>query len=224
MSRRVAWLLAAVAAVAVGVIAGGAVLVALQLAGSSVAESDAAPDAGAVASGGGVKCGVERWAVKTLSDDDAARVIFTPEQTTVDDLRRLRLPVVSPTTKRLESERRTVTVAARLIDAKVEDDHDVHLVIAEPGDPTKTMIAELPDVGCSGPIDSAKREEMRQAREAFDQACGEPSKSKFVHLGANATATITGVLFVDAIHGQRGAAPNGVEIHPVLKIEISSCR
>ena len=218
------WLLAGVAALAVTVITVGAVLVVLQIVNSGETESEAAPDAGAPAIDGGVKCGVERWAVKTLSDNDAGRVNFGPEQTTVDSLRRMQLPVVSASTKRLESERRTVTVVAQLIDAKVEDDHDVHLVIAEPSDPSKTMIVELPDVGCSGPISSAKREEMRLAREAFDRACGEPPKSRFVHLGANATATITGVVFVDEIHGQRGVAPNGVEIHPVLRIEIANCR
>ena len=28
------------------------------------------------------------------------------------------------------------------------------------------------------------------------------------------TATITGVAFFDVSHGQRGVAPNGVELHP----------
>jgi hypothetical protein len=31
------------------------------------------------------------------------------------------------------------------------------------------------------------------------------------------TATITGVAFFDVIHGQCGVAPNGIELHPVVK-------
>src|SRR5581483_4092400 len=35
---------------------------------------------------------------------------------------------------------------------------------------------------------------------------------------ANVTVTVTGVVFFDFIHGQRGVAANGVELHPVLDI------
>jgi hypothetical protein len=31
------------------------------------------------------------------------------------------------------------------------------------------------------------------------------------------TATIEGVGFLDFLHGQRGVAPNGIELHPVLR-------
>ena len=30
---------------------------------------------------------------------------------------------------------------------------------------------------------------------------------------------ITGVGFFDYLHGQRGVAPNGIELHPVLGVE-----
>lgn len=30
---------------------------------------------------------------------------------------------------------------------------------------------------------------------------------------------ITGVGFFDYVHGQRGVAPNGIELHPVLDVE-----
>jgi hypothetical protein len=31
------------------------------------------------------------------------------------------------------------------------------------------------------------------------------------------TATVSGVIFFDFLHGQRGVAPNGIELHPVLR-------
>jgi hypothetical protein len=30
---------------------------------------------------------------------------------------------------------------------------------------------------------------------------------------------VTGVGFFDFLHGQRGVAPNGIELHPVLEVE-----
>jgi len=36
---------------------------------------------------------------------------------------------------------------------------------------------------------------------------------------AAALVRITGVGFFDYIHGQRGVAPNGIELHPVLDVE-----
>ena len=37
-------------------------------------------------------------------------------------------------------------------------------------------------------------------------------------------ATITGVAFFDDLHRQRGVAPNGIELHPLLSFVSSSCR
>jgi hypothetical protein len=37
------------------------------------------------------------------------------------------------------------------------------------------------------------------------------------------TATVTGVGFFDIIHGQTGVAPNGIELHPVLRVSNSNC-
>jgi hypothetical protein len=39
---------------------------------------------------------------------------------------------------------------------------------------------------------------------------------------AHATVKIVGVGFFDKIHGQRGVAPNGIELHPVLGICIGA--
>ena len=44
--------------------------------------------------------------------------------------------------------------------------------------------------------------------------CGPISSSAFTKL--KGSATITGVGYFDAIHGQIGVSPNGIEIHPVL--------
>ena len=38
-------------------------------------------------------------------------------------------------------------------------------------------------------------------------------------LEARPLVRITGVGFFDYLHGQRGVAPNGIELHPVLDVE-----
>ena len=169
----------------------------------------------------GQKCGVERWTVKTLSDAAALSVNFSPQDTSVSALRLLLAPGVGDNTPRISGvEFTTYRVTATLQKAKVEDDKDIHLVIADPSNGSATMIVELPDVSCSGAINSAKKAEMAAARSAFVAACGQPGTGSFKNLSG--TAMLTGVGFFDQIHGQTGVAPNGIELHPILSFS-GSC-
>jgi len=178
--------------------------------------------AGPPAQPAAVSCGVERWAVKTLSDPDAPRVNFQPRTTTVTALRSLRPPARLPKTRISPVEFRTYRMTALLVEAKREADRDIHLVIADPAHRGRTMIVELPDVACQGPAGSIKRSQMQSARRRLEAACGVPSRSHFKQLRGN--ATITGVAFFDDLHHQRGVAPNGIELHPLLSFASSSCR
>lgn len=77
------------------------------------------------------------------------------------------------------------------------------------------MIAEIASKRCITQTPEPLKSMMKQARDDFD--------AKFTATGsfkaANAKVRITGVGFFDKIHGQKGVAPNGIEIHPILKIE-----
>ncbi len=163
-----------------------------------------------------LKCGQERWPVKTLSDSDAALVDFTPVTSTVADLRAIPRPPSLPQDSRIApTELTTYSVTANLVEFKLEEDRDIHLVISDLGDPSQTMIVEFPDATlCAGAVDSAQAEDMRAARAALVAAFGQPSSSHFTDL--DGTGTITGVGFFDFIHGQTGVAPNGIELHPVI--------
>jgi hypothetical protein len=83
------------------------------------------------------------------------------------------------------------------------------------------MIVEFPDADCSGAALSKKRAVMRRARAALLAACGY-IPTNFVDLRGR--ATIEGVGFFDEVHQQNGVAPNGVELHPVLKFSSGDCR
>jgi hypothetical protein len=168
-------------------------------------------------------CGVERWSVKTLSDKRVNRVDFHPHNSSIGRLRKKPAPDVGSNTPRIDGvETTNFRVRAKLIEFKREEDKDIHLVIGLPSAPAKTMIVEFPDTTCPGARRSPKKTQMAKARAALVAACGEPSSSSF-HL-LQGTATVTGVGFFDILHGQTGVAPNGIELHPVLRLASLTCQ
>jgi hypothetical protein len=165
-------------------------------------------------------CGVWRWDVKTLSDSRRTDVDFTPQATTVKALRKKNAPSrLSENTPRLAGvEDQVWRIRAQLITATIEDDSDVHLVIASARE--KKMIVEFPHPSC---VDKPfKRPQMRRARREFFNACGSISSSSFTDLRGR--VRITGVGFWDEDHGQTGVAPNAIELHPVLAFSRSCSR
>ena len=83
------------------------------------------------------------------------------------------------------------------------------------------MILEFPSVRCNGAATSIKKAAMRRARRRFVAACG-PIGTSFKRL--HGLAIIKGVAFFDINHGQTGIAPNGIELHPVLRFRMrGSC-
>lgn len=169
-----------------------------------------------------LKCGVWRWPVKTLSDKAARRVHYSPRYTTVRNLRSLGPPsTLTETTPRLQPiEYEMFRLKAKLVGAVLEDDHDYHVVIRSPTARNKTMIVEFPYTRCNGARRSAKKAVMKRARHQFETACGSVGTS-WVDLRGR--VTVTGVGFWDEVHGQTGVAPNGIELHPVLRFN-GSCR
>jgi hypothetical protein len=167
----------------------------------------------------GITCGEERWPVKTLSDRDAARVNLTPVSGSVAGLRALPTPSRRPANSRVAPvELTTYSLTARVIEFKIEEDRDVHLVIGDPTDPAATMIVEFPDASdCKGAVGSVEADLMRRARGDLLAAFGQPGAAGFRPL--QGYAALSGVGFFDLLHGQRGVAPNGIELHPVLHIE-----
>ena len=170
----------------------------------------------------GVYCGTERWAVKTLSDEEADCVNFTPKHTTVSWL------VAQQRPEHLREQGRSGSIecqvwelTAQLVEFKAENDGDFHIVLADLEKPSVTMIVEFPDLSCAGVCDSPHRAEIVRARESFTQVFGLPPK-RFQRPTQPAMVTITGVGFFDFKHGQTGLAPNGVEIHPVIGFQINN--
>jgi hypothetical protein len=158
-------------------------------------------------------CGDWRWPVKTLSDHRRKEVHFSPIHRTVTRLRRRTPPSnLDATTPRITGlEFHTWTLRARPRKAKISADGDVHLVISAPKHPHRTMIVEFPKRSCvRSPF---KRKAIARARRRLVASCG-PMSGAWAHLKGR--VDVIGVGFWDAVHGQDGVAPNGIELHPVL--------
>jgi hypothetical protein len=169
--------------------------------------------------GCGVHCGTERWGVKTLSDPDSVRVNFSLLPETVDGLISQPAPPQLPADARIApAEERTYIVTAHLVGFKLEDDQDIHIVIADLDQSSETMIVEIPSTDCSEACSSAHFAEFVNARAAFVARFGEPH-TRFQRVPGNVTVTVTGVGFFDFLHHQTGVAPDGFELHPVLNIQ-----
>jgi hypothetical protein len=166
------------------------------------------------------RCGVERWSVKTGTDSGAAGVnLLNPQPANISDLIALAAPSPIPADSRFSPTEDTVFVVnATLTDYKLESgatgDSDYHLVLMD--DQGNTMVVEIPSPSCVDPS-SPFVGEITNARAEFDAQLSASSSFQT----ANIPVQVTGVGFFDFFHNQHGAAPNVIELHPVLDIQFN---
>jgi hypothetical protein len=175
----------------------------------------------------------ERWSVKTGSDPDARALTGqAPTATTIAQLTALPVPPVLPPDGRSDGAEKTVWQLTTTLQAfGGEADGDVHMVLAD--SQGNTMIAEIPNPGdITSP--SYFAEQIATARTAFDgqfqivedisqrtvpaAPAGPAATLGPVFHDVSVPVTITGLGFFDFAHGQRGVAPNAIELHPVISI------
>jgi len=173
----------------------------------------------------GVSCGVERWHIKTLDDAFTNTINWTPTSISVSSLVAAPVPsgfsASNDTTRYAPYETHTYTVRAILVGWKSESDHDFHIVIADPNNTAKTMIIEPPDPGCSDACASNFGNYYTAVRNKLTNCFG-AVPSSFTNFPSGVVVDVTGVAFFDALHGQTGVAPNGIELHPLLNINFVS--
>ena len=159
------------------------------------------------------RCGVERWSIKTGTDSDATSVdLDNPQASSVSELVAIDPPVPIPPYRFAPTEDTVFVVNATLTAYKLEaGDSDYHLVLED--DAGNTMIGEIPFPDCVGD-GSPFTLLIANARAEFDAVL--TATTSFTNV--NIPVQIAGVGFFDFAHGQRGAAPNYIELHPVLDI------
>lgn len=157
------------------------------------------------------KCGVLRWPVKIWADDDSAMVDTVPVPTTVAELVRVPRPQTTfPQRSRVPGvELQTFLVRARFVSAHTQDDDsDIHVIVRDVDVPEAMLVTEIPHPGCTA--------DERLAR-VYDDA-----RRALRTVPRDAIIEVVGLGFFDTLHGQRGMAPNGLEIHPVLGLTVVS--
>jgi hypothetical protein len=167
--------------------------------------------------GEAIQCGgVERWSVKVLTDNAVNTINFTPINATVSYMVNIVTPTPSSTMPRYAGvEDKTYNVTCSITLKKVETDNDYHLVLS---DGTHTMIGEIPDPTCSAAASSTYVNDYIAARNFIDAHIASGNVSNI----SLPPVVVYGVAFVDPPHGQTGAAPNNLEIHPILNIKFAN--
>jgi hypothetical protein len=163
-------------------------------------------------------CGVERWPVKTLADADAGRINFVPVSSTIAILSGLPAHCGGgPDASRAYGEELQVyEVIGRITLVRAEDDRDYHIALADPNQPTSTMVTEVADPGCFGATGTLFAQQLLQdARVSFDAFRAGRSLTGL----AGEMVRVRGVGFYDFNHGQTGRSRSCIELHPVLAIE-----
>jgi hypothetical protein len=165
--------------------------------------------------------GVYRWDYKILIDPLGANTVYkkTAVSRSVHSLVSLARPANAQLgNHRSLPEQQKIKTTAFIVGLGQEDDGDYHLILTSL-DSQDSLIAEIPDPTCKKIKGfPGLKQDYTEARKFIDENI-EDAPGAIHYLEEGVKVRITGVVFFDkAAHGN-GHAPNGVEIHPVLKIE-----
>jgi len=174
--------------------------------------------AGAYCTSANAQCGgVERWAVKTLTDgarlDTVVRASSIADESALDRPEDAWLHLT-----RQENESYELTITGKLIKAGTEPDKDYHLVLSSAG---QTIICEIPDPDCPDVDQTPNAVLWRAARAKVDELVGRHVHGAIKDVANPPTVTLTGFGFWDRPDHGTGHSVNGREIHPVMSVVAS---
>ncbi len=183
-------------------------------------------------------CGRERGPVKNVYDPDNPSLFrggrLKIRRSSIQELIDFPYPFPNPagiphkyyTVRVPPYETTGYVLTATLTEYTLEKDEDYHLVLQD--ESGNTMIAEIPNPRCVARAPQEVRRLVKIARDNFDRQFSasdglQPVRGKFKT--ANVRVRIAGIGMFDKHHGggesgeQEGAAPNGIELHPVVGLE-----
>jgi hypothetical protein len=164
-------------------------------------------------------CPTERAPVKLMTDQPAQAFLVTTDRvtnSTVEEVRDLKPPKWSNTLPRTAGAESTMySIECLITSYKQEADGDYHLVCQSP-ESAATIVVEVVDPDCA--VGSHALGHIKMVRSGFTRFLEAPKKSGWTTLNPPKKLRIAGPGFFDKPHKQRGVAPNGIEIHPVLHI------
>ncbi len=163
----------------------------------------------------GSSCGSWRWSIKTGQDSAAAAVVRqVPTPIDIKTLGAFPVPTGLGTGLQRTAQENTLYILRNVVvvETKLESDSDYHMPITDPVTGAH-MEAEIPFPKCtnSAVATSCSVTHPRHVLESIVMPTGSYQQ-------INKTATIIGPALFDMLHGSANAAPNGIEIHPVLAL------
>ena len=193
------------------------IMAAAALAAAGILPAALASGPAAAATASTIACGHWRWPVKTGSDATRHQVSKAVTYSTIGHLDGLKPPSSFGSyaqNHRIKwPEFRTWQLnGVTLVAVRLEDDGDIHLRLLSAG---KKMIGEIPLPRC---VSSASpwKAAITSARNAVTSRY--PVSLNSWHY-VNRTISIRGLGFFDEEHDVTGAAPNDIELHPVIYIK-----
>jgi hypothetical protein len=159
-------------------------------------------------------CSKSRADVKQLKDAAAQNIPTAVASTRMSDLMAVPRPSAAELKgaehQRLASEQRLVVVEAKVVKSNFEPDGDIKLHLADPADASKMMLVEVPEPKCMSPQYRTLVAQVRADLKRLVQQTGD----------AHPVLKFTGVPFWGFVR-EKETAPNGIQLHPILKVEAS---
>ncbi|MBI1768066.1 MAG: hypothetical protein HYR67_06805 [Bacteroidetes bacterium] len=164
-----------------------------------------------------VKCvGEQRWQVKTLQDETASQINFTPKTIAMADIldkTKTSDWSLAKDDERQQDEFQVFKVTGKIPFVNIEADGDIHIELMDKTNSKLHLVAEIPNPDCEITKGSDYKDMFRKARNEF------VNKYQDKSVWSKGTFEITGVLFHDKSNHGTGGNANGVEIHPVINIK-----
>jgi len=162
-------------------------------------------------------CSLGRSRVKSLGDRDAAGVRFdTVIKTTVAALNAVPAHCGPAGDHRVRDEEfRVYQVVGRIARVKREPDHDIHIVLEDPDNPSERLVVESGDPEWRTNRASKYHDQLATARRMLDDLVSQAANHEVQGL----VVRVTGVGFFDMKHFQVGRSRSCIELHPILAIE-----
>lgn len=159
-------------------------------------------------------CAVERAPVKTVTDAHASLVRELPLPATIESLHAIPPPRPLPHDGRVGPVETTVySLTATLIAYRLTPQSEIQLVLSD--EARRTIVAMIPSPECAA--GSRFRPEIERARAEFERRYF--PTTEFTE--ARRAVEVQGIGFFDYLQGQRGLAPNGLSLHPLLSIDFT---
>lgn len=159
-------------------------------------------------------CSLDRALVKSVTDAQNSQVRTSVMPATIANLQLLPTTRPLPQDGRIAPTETTIySVTATLVAYRLTPEGEIHLVLSD--ESRRTIMAKIPASACAS--GSRFLSDISAARAEFDSILTATDTFQETRLAVQ----VEGVGFFDFLQGQRGLAPNGLSLYPVIAIDFT---